>query len=37
MFSPGFRKVNNVEEAVELAKKLKEEGVYDLFRGQIKN
>ena len=37
MFSPRFHKVNNVDEAVELANNLKEEGGYDLFRGQTKN
>ncbi|MBZ0319149.1 MAG: FRG domain-containing protein [Anaerolineae bacterium] len=30
-------KVNNVAEAVELAKKLKQEGLYDWFRGQKQN
>jgi len=30
-------RVSNVNEAVELAKKLKQEGTYDWFRGQIQN
>lgn len=37
MFNPRFHKANNVDEAVELANKLKEQNGYDLFRGQIKN
>lgn len=37
MFNPRFHKVNNVDEAVELANNLKEKSGYDLFRGQIKN
>jgi hypothetical protein len=37
MFSPRFHRANNVDEAVELANKLKEKGGYDLFRGQVKN
>ncbi len=37
MFNPRFHKVNNVDEAVKLANKLKEQNGYDLFRGQIKN
>jgi hypothetical protein len=37
MFSPRFHRANNVDEAVELANKLKEKGCYDLFRGQVKN
>lgn len=37
MFNPRFHKVNNVDEAVELANDLKEKGGYDLFRGQVKN
>lgn len=37
MFNPRFHKVNNVDEAVELANDLKEKSGYDLFRGQVKN
>lgn len=37
MFNPRFHKVNNVDEAVELANELKAKGGYNLFRGQIKN
>lgn len=37
MFNPRFHIVNNIDEAVELANNLKEKGVYDLFRGQVKN